>query len=1044
MSHRGKDRDFCGNWTLPCRSVRQAVNISNANDVIYIDYVEGRPYEECKQLLAGQHTIMLNKSLSFRGINGTAILHCEQSYPFFGIVNPAYTTSKIIFSNLSFATAGVLLEGLNKISSMFELEFNFCNIEKSAYFIKARSLSCSILVHNSIIRSHKYPIRAQCTNLWARLTESTFYSCPLYLATFYYTDTLSLGHTKQEIANININKCTFIPMEKQPRCYAFIMIGSNSPVIFNITVRSSVLMNLYNREEMLSRAGIMITSVFPIIQTTSIILDKLHFENINCQSGVVLMQITKGWNSQRFNNVSIFNSKFINTNRALISNINRVKLYNNTFNISFGKGSLIHLVSGSYHFSSCRFYHNVPLYNPAFAVIYIESSVTVKFQDCLYESYPIAESSRNRTSLKSNMFYVISYDALSTKRAHLSVKENFTIICPLGYKMILNKNCCSPAPNKTVTTCSFLSALCIQCPPKTYTLDRGEVDNMTSNHITCHDCPVGGNCLEGQVTSKPYFWGHESHGEIKFLQCPPQYCCDTDRCKHYNSCYGNRMGTLCGKCFDGMSESLFDTKCKPNKDCTSVSFWPAISVYLILYLLFFLYQNDIMTFMQKHFIPRLFLSSKNEKNCKPGGLLKIIFYYYQVVQLLRHFHGSGVKVIFFHKIEAFLSRSLNFLIVGIPSLHCPFKDLRPIQKTIIIHSVGYSLLTILCFFYVSAFISKVVKKITTRSTEEMVSLNELMERRPGLKKNHFLGRISGAFVNISLLMYASSTQLCLSLLYCVPLDDHQILFLDGNIKCYQTFQYFLLAYLISSILPFCLVPVLGSYLLKFRRIGVKQFCAACLFPLPFCCFWLYTLLKERGGVNQAYNTIEENDNASEQIDNEIRSHGASTYIESNESPWKTSESTILGVLVGPFRCHKDFMCFPSSHIPWEGFLIFRRLVLITVLTFVYDIQLRLLLALIVCVAILIVHMFVNPFQRKRDNVLESFSLATHVIICGLTLVKALHYGEDFPVSKSLSVLNVIENTLIIAPLFTIAIAVIFSMIIKLVLGLKFCVSVLCI
>ena len=319
-----------------------------------------------------------------------------------------------------------------------------------------------------------------------------------------------------------------------------------------------------------------------------------------------------------------------------------------------------------------------------------------------------------------------------------------------------------------------------------------------------------------------------------------------------------------------------------------------------------------------------------------------------------------------------------------------------------------------------------------------------MERRPGLKKNHFLGRISGAFVNISLLMYASSTQLCLSLLYCVPLDDHQILFLDGNIKCYQTFQYFLLAYLISSILPFCLVPVLGSYLLKFRRIGVKQFCAACLFPLPFCCFWLYTLLKERGGVNQAYNTIEENDNASEQIDNEIRSHGASTYIESNESPWKTSESTILGVLVGPFRCHKDFMCFPSSHIPWEGFLIFRRLVLITVLTFVYDIQLRLLLALIVCVAILIVHMFVNPFQRKRDNVLESFSLATHVIICGLTLVKALHYGEDFPVSKSLSVLNVIENTLIIAPLFTIAIAVIFSMIIKLVFGLKFCVSVLCI
>jgi hypothetical protein len=136
------------------------------------------------------------------------------------------------------------------------------------------------------------------------------------------------------------------------------------------------------------------------------------------------------------------------------------------------------------------------------------------------------------------------------------------------------------------------------------------------------------------------------------------------------------------------------------------------------------------------------------------------------------------------------------------------------------------------------------------------------------------------------------------------------------------------------------------------------------------------------------------------------------------------------------------MCFPSSHIPWEGFLIFRSLVLIIVLTFVYDIQLRLFLALILCVGILILHMFVYPFQRKSDNVLESFSLGTHVVLCGSTLIKALYYGEDYSsFSNRLPVLNVIENILILAPLSVIMIVVIVSIAIKLVFGLKLCVSV---
>ena len=112
------------------------------------------------------------------------------------------------------------------------------------------------------------------------------------------------------------------------------------------------------------------------------------------------------------------------------------------------------------------------------------------------------------------------------------------------------------------------------------------------------------------------------------------------------------------------------------------------------------------------------------------------------------------------------------------------------------------------------------------------------------------------------------------------------------------------------------------------------------------------------------------------------------------------------------------------------------------LTFVYDIQLRLFLALILCVAILIFHMFVYPFQRKSDNVLESFSLGTHVVLCGLTLIKALYYGEDSSFSKSLYVLNVIEKILIVAPVSIFMIVAIFCTAIKLIFCLRLCLAVL--
>jgi hypothetical protein len=141
------------------------------------------------------------------------------------------------------------------------------------------------------------------------------------------------------------------------------------------------------------------------------------------------------------------------------------------------------------------------------------------------------------------MFYVLSYDsiAITDEGAGLVVKGYFTMLCPPGYRM--NLKAMSDNSADIPVNYWLFAAFCEQCPRKTYSLDRGEAHNTRSNHITCHECPVGGNCVEGQVTSKPNFWGYKSNQNVEFLQCPPKYCCGTDHCKHFNSCHGNRMGT---------------------------------------------------------------------------------------------------------------------------------------------------------------------------------------------------------------------------------------------------------------------------------------------------------------------------------------------------------------------------------------------------------------------------------------------------------------------------------------------------------------------
>ena len=287
-------------------------------------------------------------------------------------------------------------------------------------------------------------------------------------------------------------------------------------------------------------------------------------------------------------------------------------------------------------------------------------------------------------------------------------------------------------------------------------------------------------------------------------------------------------------------------------------------------------------------------------------------------------------------------------------------------------------------------------------------------------------RILCAFIHISLLMCSSSAQMVFTPIQCVPFGDHQILFIDGTLQCYQTFQYVLMAYAVIYTFPFFLVPIFGSYALITGLISISQFCLGCLFPFPFCCYWFYLLVKQ---------------NRSQIVDDFNQTTECETVIVSANT---SSKKAVIHSLSGPFRTHNRFLCFRSSRLPWEGVLIFRRLIIVIAFTFIYGSRFRMVVILTICVIILVSHVYVKPFKDAMNNVLETQSLSILTILCGFTLMKAVCYGEDYSsYSKSSQFIhkfNITESILILTPVTIVVLATILCVLVRLVFLVLFCVT----
>ena len=634
-------------------------------------------------------------------------------------------------------------------------------------------------------------------------------------------------------------------------------------------------------------------------------------------------------------------------------------------------GGAVYLSNGNTTFRNCSFENNLAAMHTG-QVYSAYGTGRVEFVNCSFVSSTYYATISGRKFKNVAFFYSESGGPIKFRNSSMfsntSTRRSFSVLAVYngGYVDIDRETSirCEGSQMSLANATHFVytekrQRLCIEnvtvlwfscklCSPGYYSLQTGFSKGLAvDDSFQCEPCPLGATCIrnESSIAAIENFWGYnvpERDGQVlNFVPCPKGYCrSPSPQSLVYNSCHGNRTGFLCGQCAPGYTESLFNSECRKTAQCKDYLFWIAMFLFsaaLALYLLIdppllrLLSPQQVFWFMKKKERRQ---SEESSENCQEpdSGYTKIAFYYYQVADLLLS-NSLDDLVLEMPLVVAIIS-AFNFQVrASYLRIDCPFPGLTPVTKELLLSLVVFATMANLALIYCAhLLISRFHKKL----------------RKPSLS------RYMAVFLEILLLGYDRLAETSLALMHCVSTGDEHRLFIDGTTICLQPWQYILLGYIIVFVVPFIAVLYFGSSKLHSSSgssISSGEFLAACIIPLPVLIYWLFKHVFKRE--------------------------------EAAARPNNSAE--VMKVLHEPFRDPNDP---DKGTLYWESVMIGRRLILLTVHSFIPNAMIRLFVMASACDFMAIHHIIKDPFRSKTANRVETMSLVTLAIIAKISLVKA--------------------------------------------------------
>ena len=456
---------------------------------------------------------------------------------------------------------------------------------------------------------------------------------------------------------------------------------------------------------------------------------------------------------------------------------------------------------------------------------------------------PVIITNSSFTANVNRNFYPILAVTMSSS---IKVDATSTIRCPHGRQIKLEKiekregfelTKMNIWNGQRSNTCwmkvNYIKVFCEECPSEFYSLQRGSVTGLdVEKRSTCLKCPYGASCERGSVKAKDNYWGLKmttTPSSLKFFPCPLEYCNTPSHSSNftYNGCHGHRSGVLCGKCSDGYSEALYSTSCRKKEKCNDHWFWLATIIYVVVFAVYFVFKPPVFSVLYRQILwfkktpPSSNVQSMTHEAGKEhdSGYLKIVFYFYQVVEvvMIKSPEIALHMVPFIPPVIAIF----NFQVKTLDdSIGCPFPGLNAVTKQL---------------FLCSKFLA------TLLSIGVIYAIHRAASKSRYISSPSVTSYLAVALETL-LLGYETLADTTLKLMHCVPLGADWRLFADGNIQCWQGWQYLIIAFIVVFIFPLILVLLWGSLMLAKNRVSAKEFLLACAFPLPCLLAWMYSAL----------------------------------------------------------------------------------------------------------------------------------------------------------------------------------------------------------
>ncbi|CAH3151082.1 unnamed protein product, partial [Porites evermanni] len=636
-------------------------------------------------------------------------------------------------------------------------------------------------------------------------------------------------------------------------------------------------------------------------------------------------------------------------------------------------GGAVHLSNGDAKFQNCTFLNN--LVQGSGGHIHTDVQSTNLFiWDCVFnqtlfqvgnENYSAGgffidtqskgSLSISNTSLTAN--YPENQDVLirKTNGREVSLDNLTNLTCPVGSQIKVLHFQIQVQSSVTVT---ILEVQCLACEGNTYSLNRGRAFGLQEGpEFPCLSCPYGANCTQN-IVAEPNFWGfREKHNPstLNFITCPNGYCSSPQEADfpEYDSCQGNRFGTLCGQCKESHTETLYSTSCAPSNECKDHWIWPVGLVYVSIMAFFFTFKPPIVPWIKRQILWFKKNEPANQDEDFDHGYLKIVFYFYQAANLLLVYDTTLhiLKTEVWEPIIGLFNFQQNVSPVSTTGVICPFPGLNAVTKRLLLASPVFGTMLMIGVFYMLHWGSK---KIQGREAPPV-------------------GPYIGGILQTILLGYALLASMSFDLLTCVPIGSEKRLFYDGNIACFQPWQFLFVAFDCVFFVPFLFVLMWGSFKLYRGTVSVANFLLACCLPLPILFYWAYIAL-----IYRARPIVRVGEQPAGQASTEI-------------------SISVERVLYDPFKRPEEGSKLSLS---WEGVMIGWRLILIVLNAFINDPLSRLLVMTSFCILFLLHHCITQPFRDDIANIVETISLLCVVLLGIINTFFASFYSLGVPLQGS--------------------------------------------